>query len=405
MRDRHYVRIAAVILMLVSMFTAYNTRYEFTTEGRLVSDSPAIENKIVEEVREYSENTPLIPVESETTSKTIHKHKYHIAKTVDATCEKAGYTIYKCSCGKAYQKDVPCLGHWWKESERIKATHVLDGKVDYICTRCKKTKTKTLEHLRDAGDTDMCGESLIEKPLPHSKDYNLAAKVFELYHKHYPITVPNNENCVTISKYDAKHSSDILEEYQYFSCGPYVIYTKLDDNADSGKLVIYYDKNRAQEAKRSYDKAKEILSQLGINKNTTQKEAIIRINEYLCDFKQYDDAALNNKKLADGSMEHSIFDSLGICHNYAVAFQVLCLSAGIECHYFVSEPMNHAWNIVYFSDGSKFHVDTCWNDRRILVDDVEYEVNNKNTTKDYREELRTKYLLITSDEMKVDHPF
>ena len=60
-----------------------------------------------------------------------------------------------------------------------------------------------------------------------------------------------------------------------------------------------------------------------------------------------------------------------------MAFQALCLAAGIECEYIEVLEMNHAWNKVTFSDGSHLWVDTTWNDchmdaeRYLLLTDAE----------------------------------
>lgn len=306
--------------------------------------------------------------------------------------------------GSGNEQSARCAEHLWQEQNRREPTRVLDGKVDYVCSRCKATMSRSFSHLRDIADTDMCGESLIEKPLLHTKNYDLMKQVFDVYHAHYPVVMPGGENSIVIPREYTKNPQDILAEYPYFRTA-YSVYTVAWDSNCPSELIVFYDEKRAEKAAMCYNRANEILAQLGIDNHTTQKDAIVRINNYLCDFKHYDYDALNDIRHADSGMYHSLFDSLGICHNYAVAFQVLCLSAGIECHYFFSSSMNHAWNVIYFSDGSQLHVDCCWNDSRVRIDGVSYEVDCNNVSPELRETMRTGFLLLTPDEMRKSHSF
>ena len=360
---------------------------------------PPVTEPVTSDTDEDSES-----VTSESTEQPVHKHCYVAKKSVKPTCEQNGYTTYVCSGGATYTDTVPSLGHSWQETKRREPTRVLDGFVESVCIRCKTMTSTVLPHLRDIADTDMCGESLIEKPLPHAKDYELMKQVFDLYHAKYPLVVVGGANRIPIPQQYAENPWSILEEYAYFR-EAYSVYTVVGDATHPSKLIVFYDEARAAKAAESYARAREILAELGINSSVTQKEAIIRINNYLCDMKRYDYDVLNGVVRADASTHHSIFDSLGICHNYSIAFQVLCLSAGIECHYFSSPMMNHAWNVVYFSDGSCMHVDVCWNDARVSIDGVSYEVDYDNTSADFRETLRSRYLLLTPDEMRASHPF
>ena len=120
-----------------------------------------------------------------------------------------------------------------------------------------------------------------------------------------------------------------------------------------------------------------ILQGLNINSNTTQKEAIIRINRYLCENSYYE----YDESKRDGYPYASIMNEGKVCHNYALAFQMLCLHAGIECEYYASDTMNHAWNKVYCSDGTYYWVDVCWNDGKDI----------------------TKYLLLTTEQLLTTH--
>jgi transglutaminase/protease-like cytokinesis protein 3 len=67
--------------------------------------------------------------------------------------------------------------------------------------------------------------------------------------------------------------------------------------------------------------------------------------------------------------------------------------------------MNHAWNLVIFSDGTQAWVDTCWNDARYQFSDgrvVETSVQNGIPAEDVKK-LRSRYLLIDTDTLLNDH--
>ena len=50
-----------------------------------------------------------------------------------------------------------------------------------------------------------------------------------------------------------------------------------------------------------------------------------------------------------------------VCEGYARAYMDLLNRVGVPCKYVVSEPMNHAWNVVYVG-GNWLHVDATWDD-------------------------------------------
>lgn len=84
---------------------------------------------------------------------------------------------------------------------------------------------------------------------------------------------------------------------------------------------------------------------------------------------------------------------------------MLCLGAGIECHYYPSKTMNHAWNLVYFDDGTSYWVDVCWNDVQYQLPNgtiVETSVSNGVPSASVKR-LRESYLLITTEKLLIDH--
>lgn len=123
-----------------------------------------------------------------------------------------------------------------------------------------------------------------------------------------------------------------------------------------------------------------IIQSLGINTSTTVKDAVTKINNYMCDRITYDHAYA-----AYNDLYSALKYGTTRCHGYATLFQELCLYCGIDVGYISSKKINHAWNSVTFSDGTTLYVDVTWND-------------NDNGTPS------NKYLLITKAQMDKDHP-
>lgn len=230
---------------------------------------------------------------------------------------------------------------------------------------------------KSAMDTDMCGKSLIEEALPHARIPDIMEAVFELYRGQYS---RNSEESIYVLPEGYRHTDVILSienEYRYLLYRlPFCKYSTGDD---SDAISVYCEPGVTEDSEKIYGYADSILKDLKIDSSVTQKEAIGRINKWICDNKEYD---YSDDPPSRGSVYYSLTGDKGICTNYALAFQTLCLSAGIECHYYNSPSMRHAWNKVYFSDGTYRWVDVCWND-----------VEGK----------ETRYLLITDEQLLKDH--
>ena len=59
------------------------------------------------------------------------------------------------------------------------------------------------------------------------------------------------------------------------------------------------------------------------------------------------------------SSSGALYDEIAVCQGYAYAFKYMMNKWGIECHYVISEEMNHGWNIIKI-DGKYYHVDVTW---------------------------------------------
>lgn len=315
-----------------------------------------------------------------TNEKVIPKfgHNYTISK-VEATCTQKGYTRHTCvQCGHSFDDNiVKAYGHDYKLVSTTPSTTKQNGCKVYKCSRCSNEKTEKLPLLEGAKDTDLCGESLIEQKLPHDES-QYSALVLEAYRQRY--TTWQDASAHRILVPDEAYQP-LYDNFRYKYRYLYDSITIMLEDVPEGFYFHVRAGNEEEEAeyKQCCDWAAQVIKELGITSQTKQKDAIALINEYICKHKYYKSEEKNH-----GGLAFSCFSDYGVCHNYALEFQLLCVTCGIDCEYFTSHAMNHAWNIVHFSDGSAYHVDVTYNDGRLN---------------------HSKYLLITEEQIKKDHVF
>ncbi len=118
---------------------------------------------------------------------------------------------------------------------------------------------------------------------------------------------------------------------------------------------------------------KKAIDECGIYKGMLQKDAIVKINEWICNKVEYDydkyNAGLTSNKLSD------FFErKLVTCGGYAQVFELMCRSVGIDAQYIGGfDGEGHAWNVVYFSDGSKYYFDSTFNDAYVTYEGKKYQ--------------------------------
>lgn len=110
----------------------------------------------------------------------------------------------------------------------------------------------------------------------------------------------------------------------------------------------------------------------GITKGMLQKDAIAKINTYICNKVEYD--------YQNYAFTLPAFFNQGkaICNSYAQVFELMCRSVGINATFvtgYAGEP--HAWNAVTFSDGSRYLVDACWNDSYVSFGEQRFQNFNR----------------------------
>lgn len=96
----------------------------------------------------------------------------------------------------------------------------------------------------------------------------------------------------------------------------------------------------------------------GITDGMPQVEAITRLNAYLCENLVYGENKYA-RTLEGALLRHQV-----VCVGYARAFQYIAQYCGIDAVYVsgYTKTTKHAWNGVYFSDGTYLEVDVTMND-------------------------------------------
>ncbi len=83
-------------------------------------------------------------------------HDFHVHEIVPPTCNKSGYTVYKCSrCDKTYKDDPVEPEHQWDEGTVTAPTCTEKGYTTYTCLICD------LEYVDEASWTDALGHDFV----------------------------------------------------------------------------------------------------------------------------------------------------------------------------------------------------------------------------------------------------
>lgn len=389
MQEKHDEKLVIIILvvsLLVSGIISaivyrsiFNDDVLLSTEQTSEQPNEPIESELSDkEILEDILNQ-LEQIEKIETEETKHTHKFKFLESIQATCGINGSLIYECECGEKHKENTPALEHIYSLFNNVPASYTSYGYKEYKCSNCGDTYKDMIPMLKSTSQTDMCVKSLLEKPLPHAANYDMMKVVLDMYHNQYGRYDDEGLYKVANELEYAKLQTSLLTSYHYIAYSLVFYGTIAPDGSPAFR--VWYDSEVGAQNEQAYIYARQILNELGIDSSITQKDAIVKINDWICKHKSYDYSILDNPELVDGSIYTSFMSEKGVCANYAVEFQVLCLMSGIECHYYASSKMNHAWNKVVFSDGSHLWVDVTWND-------------TDNTTK---------YLLITDEQLLKDH--
>lgn len=134
---------------------------------------------------------------------------------------------------------------------------------------------------------------------------------------------------------------------------------------DARIIINYWDEGEyyltTNNSRERYNKSLEVENNIKsivnniVTSDMTEKDAIIAINNYVCDLITYE--------LSQGDFYLALQTGKGNCRTYACIFKMMCNQIGIECDYIegFANGGGHAWNRVYIG-GVPYWVDCCWND-------------------------------------------
>lgn len=137
-----------------------------------------------------------------------------------------------------------------------------------------------------------------------------------------------------------------------------------------------------QKFMRKYNKKLDrIISSLGINENTTQYDAIVKIYAYMSENYSYnlvmggytEDTAATAKALEGHSCRDVVYTKNGICSCFAKLLQDLLKRCGIQCGYVSDTTAHHAFNAVKFG-GKIYYLDPTWDMGLITQDYITEEM-------------------------------
>ncbi|MBQ2184920.1 MAG: hypothetical protein II399_09815 [Lachnospiraceae bacterium] len=337
-------------------------------------------------------------------------HEYTCVVT-DSTCSKVGYKTYTCSCGHSYKEEIAKKSHSFEFDKTVAPTLSAEGYDLYVCSVCGATEKRNVTpKLEEAYKTDKC--TMIDLTMA-VYDLGVDAVPAEPFADVKTSSYTNSEGRVFTSKYYTMNfdtsKSNLLKQFLLdyiatldtysFDNTSYFLFT--DGTAYSGIGEEYEEWIRTEHAAfvhvgglnslygarmswityRLYDEeyegrlqymiswAGDVVKELGINKNMTQYEAIDILNNWLGDYMMYS----YSDPIHDPYQ--GLIEKRGVCMVYSILFQLLCQKCGIKCYYEVNEDLNHAFNYIVFSDGSKKYIDTTWNDPT-LKKSPQYEPEN-----------------------------
>ncbi len=174
---------------------------------------------------------------------------------------------------------------------------------------------------------------------------------------------------------DLSEFISFAQEY-YMVHGYQLYYGVADANLTqiSSEKFIWIDISKTKKCKEDllktpeYKYIQDAIKECGINSNMLQKDAILKFNDYICTKVEYD--------YDDYSHDLVSFFEKGkaTCNSYSQVFELMCRTVGIDAK-FINGSVDagpHAWNVVEFSDGSKYYFDICWNDCPVTINGKPY---------------------------------
>lgn len=157
-------------------------------------------------------------------------------------------------------------------------------------------------------------------------------------------------------------------------------YTTENNTVTDFHVFIGCDAAQIKSRRESLKTATEIVLK-DIDPSWDDKEKALAIHDYLGQSITYDFTP------NDQTPYGALVEKRCVCNGYATSYEMLMDFLGIQTIRVVSEPMNHAWNMIKL-DGDWYHVDNTWDD--VNINDLADPYVSYN------------YFLRTDDEMQRD---
>ncbi len=151
------------------------------------------------------------------------------------------------------------------------------------------------------------------------------------------------------------------------SCDVDAVQKTMPDRSTKTYYVYTYKNDFLHRTTQAQEKAvdakvNQILQELNVD-GKTDVEKVYAIYDYMInhiryDYEHLDDATYMQKYTAYAAL----VENTSVCMGYALAFYRLALACGVDARYILSEPMNHAWDIVRV-DGQYYYLDATWDEK------------------------------------------
>jgi hypothetical protein len=319
-------------------------------------------------------------------------HDY-VTNVVLATCTESGYSENVCSlCGDRNTITVADpIGHDWSNWKVSKSPTTRDcGEEIRTCSYCFTQEKRTLDKLvGEVVDLKQGNRGIYDVlSYPSKSDfgeyydqavalYNIIATGDASGYDKWPSGIYGPDGYAHIflpidgfNDLTSEGQDEMAAQMAYLFSGMFnqkvlngIIWLGfgMHDSVDGG-VSIHFDTSAVhsriwnQINDNSYDNA---LEEAGVYEGMTQIDAVVAINDWIC----------NNVDYGKGLDALSVLNSgAAQCGGYASLFQQMCTRAGIQCQYIIGcvddDPICatcHAWNRVKI-DGQWYWIDVCWND-------------------------------------------
>lgn len=276
-----------------------------------------------------------------------------VVTRIEPTCTKNGSVITKCKdCGRTLTTELEKTKHNMQFQKTVPPTESSIGYDLYVCTECdtseqrnKKDKLPKLEPWQK----ELC--SMQDLRLPSVNDGALAGLLAETAY-HY-IDYEKAEAILVSRTEAAAFEKEIASKWQLLRI---CVIPYAETRGDNYNMRYLTASNRKDDIAIVTAWSDKVIKDLGINTSTTKEAALTKINDWLCDFMSYD-YDTRSANVADATQTGT-----GICHVYAVLYQMLCRACGMDVRYESSDELNHAWDYIIFDDGTEKYIDVTWND-------------------------------------------